>query len=234
MFSYSEPIEDRFLWNFSPLEKRHIYQEQKKWQACFAKYQIKLYRLLSEDSPAIFSNDEPSASLPLEIKYTFNRLYQNDPRETELTLDHCDPIPDKRDSYVDRIVWALKNNTYCRTIILNGIQTTTGLFKRRGLNDTDAQTILKVLRDKKLQELTITGAPLLSETTFSSMADFINTSTNKWHHITLGNISVTTETAKRLEQTGKVGFHRVIHQPNPIGASFKSFASNVINRMLTR
>ena len=209
MFEYNEEIEDKYLWNFTSAEKKHFHHEHRQLQQDLVQYQGKLYELMAEDSPAIFANYDPKASSALSIKYTFNRLYADDSRETELCLNYSDPAAPRNAPYVDQIIWALKDNTNCRRIVLNGVRTKETWWRSRGINDREASVLLDMLASKKLSELTIAHYPLLTDHTYSKMADIISHSSNRWDILILGSIRCSKSTQKRLLQSNKVQFSRI-------------------------
>ena len=210
MFEYNEHIEEKYLWNFSKAEKAAFLLEHKRLQKEMDSFESSLFQLMTEDSSAIFANYEPRPTSPLAIKYTFNRMYANDPRETELCLSEIDPPSEKENPYAKSISWALKDNTHCQRVVLSGIRTKVGFFRSRSLNDEEAVEILNVLSDKRLSQLTFTGYPLLTEKTYAYMADILTNSKNKWGHLVLGNIPVSDETAKKLKECKKVSFKRLV------------------------
>ena len=208
MFDVTQSIEEKYLWNFSPLERALFHWQHRARQEKFGRYEQKVFELIATDSPAIFANYEPKPSTSFEIKYTLNRIRLNDPRETELTLSHIDPIPSKRLSYAKLISWAFKDNTYCQTVVLNGVLAKEG-WHSRGFNDLEAEKILDVLSDKKLKEFTFTSYPLLTDVTYLKIGNILARSDNHWSHVTLGDIAIPSDIANLYERTGKVSFRRI-------------------------
>ena len=222
MFDITESIENAYLWNFSRTERRQFYCQQRARQAQMRHYNAKLHAMVTSDEPAIFSNDEPHPSTPLEIKYTLNRIHMNDPRETELLLSAIDPVAPKKAPYEKALVWAFEDNTYCQTVVLNGIRSQKGWFSR-SFNDEEASQVLDVLSDKKLKEFTFSSFPLLTDTTYVKIANMVSRSDNHWTHVTLGAIPVPSDIATVYDQTGKVSYKRVKRQ------SFPSFLSRLFH-----
>ena len=209
MFEYDESIEDKYLWNFTPAEQKRFRWEHRRLQEHMADYQEKIIGLMVQDSPAIFANYEPKPSSALSIKYTFNRLHANDPRETELYLNAQDPVAQRNNSYTEQVVWALMGNTHCRRVVLDGVRSRKTWWFSRGINDDEAACLLDLFSLKKLSELTISHYPLLTEKTYQRIADIVSEPTNQWEHLTLGNISCSEETEKRLQQMRKIQFSRI-------------------------
>ena len=209
MFDVTESIEEKYLFNFSDKEKKAFRQEHILNRRLFYKSQARLYELLARESPAIFRNEPSIPSSIYEIRYTFNRLKKNDPRETELLLDMTDPIV-RNDFCVSQIVDSFKNNTCCQTVVLNGVRLfppeMTGI---RSFNDDEALTILQALSHKKLSELTFANAPLLTDKTFQYIATAISDRKNQWGHVTLGDVVMAPTLAKKLKKSGKVSFNPV-------------------------
>ena len=145
----------------------------------------------------------------------------NDPRETEFLLNRHDPASDKKSPYAQTIPWAFEDNTYCQTVVLNGVQTKDG-WRSRGFNDEEAARILDVLSEKKLNEFTFSSYPLLTNRTYQKIADILENPNNRWSHITLGKISVDEKIAASYQNTGKVSFTRIIEPAKPIHRSFLS------------
>ena len=226
MFDVTESIEEAYLWNFTPTERVRFRREHKRKQARFWKYNQKLFESVAIDDKGIFSNDEPDPSTRFEIKYTLNRIHLNDPRETELTLSSLDPISTKKMPYARTIPWAFEDNTYCQTVVLNGVQTEEG-WHSRGFNDNEADQILDVLSKKKLDEFTFSSYPLLTDRTYQKIANILENPDNRWDHVTLGKISVDEKIADSYQRSGKVSFVRVIEPAKPIR---RSFLSSLFNR----
>ena len=217
MFDATESIEKGYLWNFSRSERQSFYHEHQQREKQLGYYNAKLHIMVAMNDPAIFSNDEPHPSSPLEIKYTLNRIYMNDPREKELLLNQNDPVSNKDNSFVKSVVWAFEDNTFCKKVVLNGVRFSFGWHKR-GFNDDEATQILDALSDKKLTELTFTSYPLLTDKTYQKIANIITHPRNSWAHITLGRIPVSSDIADRYSKTEKVSFTRI--EPPKIRPSF--------------
>ena len=226
MFDVTESIEEGYLWNFSSAEKSRFIRQHQSRQSSYYKYNAKLAAMVATDEPAIFENDEPRPSTPLEIKYTLNRIHMNDPRETELLLNQNDPVADKKNPYAETIPWAFEDNTYCQTVVLNGARTADG-WRSRGFNDAEAVQILDVLSDKKLTEFTFSSYPLLTDRTYQKIADILGNPDNHWAHVTLGKISVDEKIADSYQKSGKVSFVRIAE---PQKSPFRSFLSSLLSR----
>ena len=211
MFDVNESIEEGYLWNFSLREQKAFLREHRNRQNDIRHFSGKLFELMAADSPAIFANYDPYPSSPLEIKYTFNRIYMNDPREKELTLNRDDPPAPENRPYAKKIVWAFEFNTFCRTVALNGVQTREGWHKR-GFNDQEADHILDALSDKKLDEFSFTSYPLLTDVTYLKIANILMRPNNQWKHVTLGRIPVASDIANIYDRTGKVSYTRIVRQ----------------------
>ena len=106
MFDVTESIENGYLWNFSPTEQRRFRRQHKRRQAEYYHFQGKLLAMVATDDPAIFANYDPHPSTPFEIKYTLNRIYLNDPRETEFLLNSQDPIAWDKNTYTKTLAAA--------------------------------------------------------------------------------------------------------------------------------
>ncbi|MDY6408049.1 MAG: hypothetical protein SPL08_05065 [Pseudomonadota bacterium] len=212
MFDVTESIEEGYLWNFSVAERRSFYRQHRSRQDALSNYVGRLTSMVSQEDSAMFANDEPCPSTPLEIKYTFNRIYMNDSREKELTLNRDDPPAPANKSYAKKISWAFEFNTCCRTVVLNGVQTRDGWHKR-GFNDEEASCILDALSNKKLTELTFASYPLLTDITYLKIANILMSPQNCWQHVTLGDIPVASDIADIYDRTNKVSYRRIKRPP---------------------
>ena len=223
MFDISESIEEGYLWNFSPAERRRFYSQHQEKQASMQQYNAKLFAMVATDEPAIFGNDDHPSS-PLEIKYTLNRIHMNDPRETELLLNAIDPVAPKQEPYPKKLVWAFEDNTFCQRVVLNGIRSRDG-WSSRGFNDEEASDVLDVFSDKKLTELTFASFPLLTDVTYLKIANIVSRPDNRWTHVTLGHIPVAPDIAGTYNRTGKVSYTRIARP-----RTSKSFFSRLFHR----
>ena len=224
MFDATGTIEEGYLWNFSPRDRRKFLRQHKKRQAAYYRYNAKLAAMVATDEQAIFANYDPHSSTPFEIKYTFNRIYMNDPRERELLLDSHDPFALTTDYYTRKIPWAFEYNTYCRTVVLNGVRSMDG-WRSRGFNDKEASKILDAFSDKRLKEFTFSSYPLLTDITYLKIANMAMHPKNRWEHVTLGQIPVAPDIASILDRTKKVSYTRIARQQ-----AGKSFFSRLFRR----
>jgi len=187
------PIEEKYLHNFTPTEKRRFYRRVGRSIEAMAKYQAKLNQLMFEESPALFRNNDPSGfSSAEEIKYALNRIEANDPRETTLDLGPGDEVYPPDRLALD-IAKAFRNNTLCRTIILN-----------MGLTANGLAPILRALHHKDLFELDIQGNEISeSLPTLMPILDDPNTA---WGKVRLGKIRLEPEQKEALEKHENVSF----------------------------
>ena len=187
------PIEEKYLYNFTHSEKRRFYRRIGRSVEELAKYQARLNKLYFEDSPAIFRNNDPSGfSSAEEIKYALNRIEANDPRQTDLDLGPGDEVYPPDRLALD-IAKAFRNNTLCRSVILNMGLTANGLVP-----------ILRALHHKNLFELDIRGNEVSeSLPTLMPILDDPNTD---WGQVRLGKIRLEPEQKKALERHENVSF----------------------------
>ncbi len=206
-------IEEKYLYNFSPKERELFYQEQRKKVDSFARYQGKLNELMFSESEAIFANDEPTfASSPLEIKYVLNRIAANDPRDTAFELGKMDCVVNG-DEWAGLIARSFKNNTHCKTVILNHI----------GLTDEGLLPILDVLRNNKLDLLDI-GGNKTTDKSWSKVNEILSDSRNKWKKVHLGKIKTTPELAQSLAKHPNLSFNYVASFSQKNGRFFSVFS----------
>ena len=100
-------VEDRYLTNFSSLEKiwfRHDQHRKREYPRAFNNYLR--YLLENDKSFPIFEMANPTTAL--EIKYILNRISQNDSRDTSFDLLYSDNIRDG-DKSAYMLAKALKN-----------------------------------------------------------------------------------------------------------------------------
>ena len=188
------PIEEKYLHNFTPSEKRRFNWRIKGSIKALAKYQAKLDRLYFEESPAIFRNDDPSASSSAEeIKYALNRIEANDPRQTAFEVGAMDEV-DYSDRFALDIAKAFRNNTACRTVVLNNLSLTA--------NEIDL--ILRTLHHKDLFELDIRGNKIGES--LPTLIHILADPNTHWDQVRLGRIRLNPEQKKAFEKHENVSF----------------------------
>lgn len=181
-------IEEKYLHNFSSEEKKEFYRQHEKWEKDMAKYKVKLYELMSSDSPAIFGNWEPKSNTSLEIRYVLNRIAANDPRDTSFELSLMDAIPNADRLALD-IAKAFRNNTVCKKVVLNEI----------GLTDNGLLPILHVLKTKQLDLLDI-GSNKLTNESIHILDSLLSDPETKWGYVNLGEIQINSDQKMTLAQ----------------------------------
>ena len=192
-------IEEKYLYNFSEEERDLFYKEQRQKWSAIAKYQGKLNELMFSESKAIFANDEPTfSSSPLEIKYVLNRIAANDPVDTAFELGDMDHIKNA-DQLAPAIAQAFRNNTHCRTVVLNHI----------GLTDAGLLPILDSLRDNILTLLDL-GKNKLTHRSFQKIDEILSDPHNKWEKVCLGQIKTTPVLANSLAKHPNLSFNYVV------------------------
>lgn len=188
------PIEEKYLHNFTPYEKERFNLRIGCSSGALAKYQAHLDRLYFEESHSIFCNDNIDGfSTAEEIKYALNRIEANDPRQTAFEVGAMDEF-----NYSDRfaldIAKAFRNNTACRTVVLNNLH----------LTANEVELILRTLHHKDLFELDIRGNRV-GECLPTLMYILDNPDTN-WGKVKLGKVRLDPEQKEALEQHENVSF----------------------------
>ncbi len=187
-------VEDRYLSNFTPQEKKVFVRHMEREQELFSEYQVKLDTLMAEGSSAIFRNNDPSApTSPLALKYILNRIAANDPRDTAFELGEIDGI--KGDQYALQIAKAFRTNTACTTVILNNI----------GLTDKGMLPILSTLRKKELYLLDISGNPI-TDRSFLAIERIFKNPHNMWHCVRLGTVDLNPERTLSFKKNPYISF----------------------------
>lgn len=187
-------VEERYLYNFSPDERRTFYHTQQKIQKHMIIYRQKLMQLLDSNSPAIFANYEPRPNSILQIKYVLNRIAANDRRDTAFEVSAMDQIPNPDRLALD-IAKAFYANTLCQTVVLHSI----------GLTDNGMIPILHALSSKKLSLLNIMGNKI-TEKSFQTLNNILEDPKTKWDHVQLGQIHVTKDLENSLKAHPNVSF----------------------------
>ena len=208
-------IEEKYLYNFSPDEKKIFYRQQNRRKEALAEYQGKVIELMCLDSPAIFANYEPSEhSTPLEIKYILNRIAANDPRDKAFELGKMDDVKNS-DAWAPFIAKALQNNTHCKTVVLSGIK----------LTDKGALAILEALRHKELSVLNLSQNNL-TDKSFKMIDDILSEPQNKWAKVELGNVEMDSEMAKSLSKHKNLIYTPVVRVAHNIKGLMNIFTAH--------
>ena len=188
------PIEEKYLHNFTPWEKSRFSLRVECSTAALAKYQAKLDSLMAEESHSIFRNDDPATSSTAEeIKYALNRIEANDPRQTTFEVSAMDEV-DYSDRFALDIAKAFRNNTACRTVVLNNLSLTA--------NEIDL--ILRTLHHKDLLELDIRGNKIGE--CLPTLTYILDDPDTNWGKVKLGKIRLDPEQKEALEQHENVSF----------------------------
>lgn len=193
MYSGEEEIEAKYLYNFSPNEKRRFIRHIQREQKIMAEYQRKLDKLIAEDPPNIFANCLTSSNGELDIKYILNRIAANDPRDTCFELSAVDGLK-RPDWWALRIADAFRNNTVCSTVVLQNLDLTTN----------GIEPLLRTFRHKKLGLLDISGNKIGES--LPTLMQILEDPNTQWEKVRLGKIPLNSEQKKSLEQHENVSF----------------------------
>ena len=188
------PIEEKYLHNFTPYEKERFNLRIGCSSGALAKYQAHLDRLYFEESHSIFCNDDIDGfSTAEEIKYALNRIEANDPRQTAFEVGAMDEV-DYSDRFALDIAKAFRNNTACRTVVLNNLSLTA--------NEIDL--ILRTLHHKDLLELDIRGNKIGE--CLPTLTYILDDPDTNWGKVKLGKVRLDPEQKEALEQHENVSF----------------------------
>ena len=188
------PIEEKYLHNFTPYEKERFNLRVGCSRAALAAYRAHLDCMILEESRSIFRNDDPcKPSTAEEIKYALNRIEANDPRQTAFEVSAIDEV-DYSDRFALDIAKAFRNNTACRTVVLNNLSLTA--------NEVDL--ILRTLHHKDLLELDIRGNKIGE--CLPTLTYILDDPDTNWGKVKLGKIRLDPEQKEALEQHENVSF----------------------------
>ena len=201
-----EPIEDRYLHNFSEGEKKAFKRcinasiKHMEW------YQSKLDSMIIEESPSIFRNNgiDPNGSTELEIRYALNQVAANDPRMQAFELGYEDGIS-RPDRLALDIAKAFRNNTNCKIVELDEI----------GLTDNGMLPILSVLKDKELYSLNIRNNKI-TDASYQVLDDVLSNPETQWGKVYLGVREMSPERAKSLSRHKNLIFETAEPTTNPV------------------
>lgn len=201
-----EPIEDRYLHNFSEEEKIFF---RRRIQASIKHmdwYQTKLKSMILEESRAIFRNNgiDPAGNTALEIRYALNQVAANDPRMLAFELGYEDGVS-RPDRLALDIAKAFRNNTNCKIVELDRI----------GLTDNGMLPILSVLKDKELHKLNIRNNKI-TDASYQVLDAILSNPETQWGKVYLGTMKMSPERAKSLSRHKNLTFETAEPTTNPV------------------
>ena len=161
-------IEDRYLLNFTDLEKRRFRREHNE--------KLNLMR-----------RGEAVPHSLLDIRYTLNRIYFDDPRVTSFALGARDNL-NIGDVIAIRMVVAFDENSNCQDVRLENV----------GLTDFGAGLILKTLKKKSLKTLSLRGNDKLTDITFDQLDQLLSKADNRWEKVYLDDGRMSPKMRQRL------------------------------------
>ena len=186
----SKPPKEEYMHNFSKEEKATFRSYIQAKQECLAQARSTLARMIAEGGTMEFNeHNDPRPSTVLDIKYALNRIAANDPHALDFSLSKVDAEAiGNPDRLALDIAKALRNNTNCKYVTLNGI----------GLTDNGMVPILRSL-PSELTRLDIAGNHI-TDKSLEVLVTIMANLKNKWDEVNLGEVSLTSEQEKALEK----------------------------------
>lgn len=161
-------IEERYLLNFTDLEKR-LFRRKRAEKA---------------NQPEL-ANTLPIS--PLEVRYILNRIYFDDPRDTAFTLGPKDKIVNG-DAIAIRMGVAFSENTHCQEVRMDSVN----------LTDWGAGLILETFKKKSLNVLSLKGNDKLTDSTFEQIDRMLSEPQNSWKQVCLDGGQMSDKMRQRL------------------------------------
>jgi len=211
-------VESKYLQNFSDKEKRRFKAEQRCMQHQLSEYKASIYRLLGEDSPAIWANYiHPNTRL--EIKYVLNRIAANDQRDIAFELSNIDYLPATNVLATD-MVHSFAKNTACKQVVLSHV----------GFKEEEMIQVLNGLRHNELNLLALRGN--MTEKSLQILDTILTDPATHWQKVQLAEMRINSEQGKSLQKHLNISFDSVTFTNTPFSLKniCLTFGKNQNNR----